>query len=91
MTSFTGPIQIRIRAVAAGGPRGDIAVDAIEVKGRFIYGDMNGDDIVNADDLLEFAGYWLQEDCGLDLNGDCRINLREFVEFAGNWLEDSFQ
>ena len=36
---------------------------------------MNGDNIVDAEDLSEFAGYWLQEDCGLDLNGDCLINL----------------
>jgi O-glycosyl hydrolase/fibronectin type 3 domain-containing protein len=91
LTGFTGPIRIRFRAVAVGGPRGDMAIDNIEVAGGLLYGDMNGDNIVNADDLSEFAGYWLLEDCGLDVNGDCLINLDEFAEFAGNWLDDSFQ
>ena len=91
LSDFTGPIRIRLRAVAAGGGFGDIAIDEIEVKGRFLYGDMNGDGIVDADDLVEFAGYWLQDNCDLDLDGDCLINLYEFAEFAENWLDDSFQ
>jgi beta-xylosidase len=56
-----------------------------------LYGDMNGDNNVNAGDLSEFLGCWLLENCGLDLNGDCLINLYEFAEFAHNWLDDSFQ
>jgi O-glycosyl hydrolase len=88
LNSYIGPIQIRFRAMAAGGPTGDMAIDSIEVTGRVLYGDMNGDNIVNADDLSEFAGYWLQEDCDLDLDGDCLVNLYEFTAFAENWLWD---
>lgn len=91
LREYTGPIQIRFRAVAAGGPRGDMAIDEIKVIGRVLYGDMDENNIVNAADLSEFAGNWLQEDCDLDLDGDCLVTLYEFVEFARNWLDDSFQ
>ena len=88
LTGYSGPIQIRLRATAVGGPRGDMAVDNIEVLGRLLYGDMDGDNYVDIDDLVDFTGYWLQADCDLDLNGDCLINLYEFQEFARNWLAD---
>jgi arabinoxylan arabinofuranohydrolase len=88
LRGYTGPIQIRFRAVAAGGPRGDIAIDDIMVLGRILYGDMDGDYNVSAGDLSAFIGYWLQENCDLDLDGDCIITLYEFSEFAGNWLND---
>jgi beta-xylosidase len=52
-----------------------------------LYGDMNGDNTVNMNDLSEFVGCWLLDDCGLDLNGDCVINLYEFAGFANNWLD----
>jgi len=86
LTGYSGPIQIRLRATAVGGPRGDMAVDNIEILGRIRYGDMNGNNYVDIDDLADFVGCWLQADCGLDLNGDRLINLYEFQEFAGNWL-----
>ncbi|NLK40487.1 MAG: carbohydrate-binding protein [Planctomycetes bacterium] len=88
LTGYNGPIRIRLRATAVGGPRGDMAVDNIEVFGRLLYGDMDGDTIVDMSDLSEFIGYWLQEDCGLDLDGDCVITLYEFARFAENWLND---
>jgi endo-1,4-beta-xylanase len=91
LKGYAGPIQIRFRVVAAGGPRGDMAIDNIEVKGGLLYGDMDGDSTVNAEDLAEFSGYWLQDNCHLDLDGDCIITLYEFAEFAGNWLNDSLQ
>ena len=91
LTGYTDPIQIRFRAVAAGEPRGDMAIDDIAVTGGLLYGDMNGDNIVNGSDLSEFTDYWLLEDCGLDGNGDCLINLHEFAAFADNWLDGSFQ
>jgi hypothetical protein len=77
--------------VAAGDPRGDMAIDEIAVLGELLYGDMNGDNRVDEDDLWEFVGYWLEEDCALDLNGDCLINLYEFAAFAENWLDNSLQ
>jgi len=89
LSSYTDPIRIRLRGVAAGGIRGDMAIDNIEVTGSTNgpYGDFTGDGIVDANDLPEFFGYWIQTDCNdLDLNGDCLINLYEFSELAENWL-----
>ena len=89
LSAYIGPIRIRLRAVAAGGIRGDMAVDDIEVTGSLgsLYGDFTDDGVVDVDDLPEFFGYWLLTDCGeLDLNDDCLINLYEFAEFAKNWL-----
>lgn len=88
LSEYTGPIRIRFRAVSAGGPRGDMVLDDIEVIGKLLYGDMDGDHVVDLVDLSEFAGYWLQGDCGLDLDGDCVITLHEFAEFARHWLMD---
>jgi hypothetical protein len=89
--AYPGPIQIRLRAVAAGGPRGDMAVDNIEVAGRLLYGDMNGDRIVNESDLPGFAECWLTGDDAMDLNDDIIVSLYEFAEFARNWMDESFQ
>ena len=50
------------------------------------YGDINVDIHVDIADLLQFAGYWLQENCSLDLDGDCIIKLNEFAVFAENWM-----
>ena len=88
LSDYTGPIQLRFRAVAAGGPRGDMAVDEITVSGRLLYGDMNTDNIVDASDLPGFISYWLQNDCDYDLDGDCIITLNEFAEFGRNWLDE---
>jgi len=49
---------------------------------------MDGNGIVNADDFLEFAGYWLENNCDLDIDGDCVISLNEFAVFARNWLDE---
>ncbi|MBN1764492.1 MAG: hypothetical protein JW860_04480, partial [Sedimentisphaerales bacterium] len=91
LSSYTGPIRIRFRAVAAGGSRGDMAIDNIEVTGSpapWLYGDFNDDDTVDMDDLPVFLEYWLVSDCGdLDLNGDCVIDLDEFSELTQNWLK----
>lgn len=86
LAEYSGPIQLRFRAVAIGGPTGDMAVDNIAVAGRLLYGDLNGDQCVNTDDLVDFTDYWLQENCGLDLNGDCTVTLHEFAEFTMDWL-----
>ncbi|MBN2512244.1 MAG: fibronectin type III domain-containing protein, partial [Sedimentisphaerales bacterium] len=91
LSDYTGLIQIRFRAVAAGGPRGDIAIDNIAVFGRILYGDANLDNIVDTGDLFNFAEYWLQDHCELDLDGDCMVNLYEFAEFTNHWLDNSYQ
>jgi len=88
LTNYTGPIRIRFRAVAAGGPTGDMAIDSIAVTGRSLYGDINEDNYVDMDDLVGLVPYWLQTNCSLDLDGNCLIDLYEFASLAGNWLED---
>jgi fibronectin type 3 domain-containing protein len=90
LSDFSGPIQIRFRAVAVGGGFGDIAIDQIEVLGRVLYGDMNGDGVVDIDDLAGFADYWLQENGELDLDNNGRIDLCEFAAFSENWLKKPF-
>jgi rhamnogalacturonan endolyase len=56
-----------------------------------VYGDLTGDNIVNAEDLFGFFKNWLEHDCDenmeLDMNGDCAVNLYEFSLLALNWLE----
>ncbi|HOM60274.1 MAG TPA: cellulase family glycosylhydrolase [Anaerohalosphaeraceae bacterium] len=89
LSDFSGPIKIRFRAVAVGGGFGDIAIDQIEVKGRYLYGDVNRDNLVDLEDFVILIDYWLQENCELDLDGDCMISLHEFAEFSCNWLESS--
>jgi len=56
-----------------------------------IYGDITGNGIVDFEDLHDFCGLWLKDDCaataGLDLDGDCVITFYEFSALARNWLE----
>ncbi|MBN1764491.1 MAG: cellulase family glycosylhydrolase [Sedimentisphaerales bacterium] len=89
LSTYTGPIRIRFRAVAAGGAYGDMAIDDIEINGQgALYGDFNEDNTVDIDDIPAFLGYWLVTDCNdIDLNDDCLINLYEFSELAKNWLK----
>ena len=84
---YTGLIKLRIRAVASGGSRGDIAIDNIVVTGDSLYGDFDGDNVVDISDLASFAGYWLQENLELDLNGNDIVDIFEFSELSGNWNE----
>ena len=86
LSEFTGPIQIRFRAVAAGGSKGDIALDNIIVMTSGFYGDINNDKIVDTKDLVEFSGHWLR-DSQLDLDGDSTVSLYEFSALTCNWLK----
>ncbi len=55
-----------------------------------LYGDFNGNGIVDTNDLSYFDSLWLGDDCNqtaeIDLNGDCIIDFFEFSAFADNWL-----
>jgi len=94
LSAYTGTIKIRFRAVAAGGLRGDMAIDDIEVTGwagEWLYGDLTYDNKVDMNDLSEFSLVWLVPDCNnaeLDLDDDCVISLYEYSFFAQNWLEE---
>ncbi len=54
-----------------------------------VYGDFDLNDIVDENDLIVFADYWLEttniDDA--DYYDDGIVNGREFALFAGNWLE----
>lgn len=91
LTRYGGPIQIRLRATAFGGPRGDIAIDNIQVAGRILYGDMDGNRIVNEQDLPGFIDYWLTDSGSMDLNNDHVVGLYEFAIFADHWLDESYE
>ena len=90
LTKYTGLIKIRFRVVAAGGPRGDMAIDDIVISGVNVYGDTNDDNIVDIIDLPDFVNSWLQEGSYLDMDNDNKITLFEFSMFAANWLSHSF-
>ena len=57
-----------------------------------LYGDFSGNGIVEINDLPEFSGLWLVDDCnetdGVNLNGDCIVNFYEFSVLAENWLKE---
>jgi hypothetical protein len=57
---------------------------------EFLFGDLDGNQTVNTDDLSLFSDKWLLDDCDLSLlvdwNGDCRINLLDFERFSEKWL-----
>jgi len=58
-----------------------------------IYGDDDGDRIVNAADLLDFRQAWLSRSSddnfieGFDSNLDGRINAVDLLGFRTNWLK----
>jgi pectate lyase len=53
------------------------------------YGDFDFSGIVDINDLAQFAGYWLGNDCNAianaDYDGDCNVNFYEFALFGANW------
>ncbi len=55
------------------------------------YGDITGNGIVDFEDLPDFFGLWLNNNCAhtglLDLDDNCLINFYEFSALAQNWLE----
>jgi beta-glucanase (GH16 family) len=55
-------------------------------------GDFTGNGMVDMDDLLMLADFWLENDCNetveLNLNGDCIINFYEFSIMSRNWTEE---
>lgn len=91
LSSYDNPLKLRLRAVAAGGYRGDIAIDNPEVTGfadsKIVYGDISGNGIFDFSDLDYFCRKWLIEDCGqsylLDINDDCKVDFTEFSRL--NW------
>ena len=76
------------------------ASDPQVIQGKYLFpwtfrqmGDLTGDGQVLPEDVVDFSGYWLQQDCeldlGIDLNGDCSIDIIDFSLIAQNWLAGS--
>ena len=52
------------------------------------YGDFDGNDLVDTNDLDLYVDYWLAYEIDdADYNGDGIVNGYEFALFAGNWLQ----
>lgn len=68
----------------------DVPAMVIAGAGTLLYGDYNGDESVDGDDLARFVDIWLrpavEEVFYLDLNADGAITLYEFSRLAENWL-----
>ncbi|MBN1846878.1 MAG: lamin tail domain-containing protein, partial [Sedimentisphaerales bacterium] len=55
-----------------------------------LYGDMNGDCIVNLPDLLLFCDQWLDTPGGIaNMNGTAGVGLADFNLLAANWLQEN--
>ncbi len=55
-----------------------------------LYGDMNGDCIVNLPDLFLFLEQWLDTPGGVaNMNGVAGVNLDDFNLLAQNWLQEN--
>ena len=56
------------------------------------YGDFDRSDVVDINDLAQFADYWLVDDCNdiadADYDENCEVNFYEFALFAGNYLQE---
>jgi hypothetical protein len=58
-----------------------------------LYGDFNGNTLVEFTDLARLSELWLVTDCdqtaSFDVDGDCTVNLHEFSSFADNWQKST--
>ena len=49
-------------------------------------GDVNGDGVVNVEDLVAVITAWGPCDgCAADLNGDGQVNVEDLIEVITNW------
>ncbi len=84
---------IKLTAVDLGTPGWDEEygwglVDAFAALEYTTPGDLGGDNVVDARDLLIFSRHWLQRGAGEvvgDLNGDRRVDLSDFALLAADW------
>ena len=58
-----------------------------------LYGDFDGSGVVLMNDLADFAGFWLADNCALtsgkDLDGNCQVDGYEFSRMAQNWMANN--
>ncbi len=49
--------------------------------------DINGDGVVNTQDVLEFLNAWADGEPSADWNGDGTVDTRDFLAFLNDWVE----
>lgn len=95
----TGPSAGKLGLHSGVPPGGSFAVgaalNAVQIrKIEFILGDLNGNGLVNADDLLELLAAWGEcppkGDCAADIappppNGDALVNVDDLLVLLANW------
>lgn len=74
LSSFSGPIKLRIRGVAAGGYRGDMAIDSIKV----VSNDLDEDGMPDAWETQFFTNGVAASPSDNE-DGDAHSNLEEFI------------
>jgi hypothetical protein len=80
----TGIMDVTVTAVNRDLLPYEGQVDVIE--GGGIPGDINGDGVVNTEDLLMLLGAWGPcEGCPEDINGDGVVNTEDLLILLGNW------
>lgn len=100
LTIFGDQIQtangLNFDADGDGFAGGDFVFGDSETDNFFrLFGDSNGDRIVNLSDLLPFRRAWSSEeddsdfDPNFDSNADGNINLNDLLRFRRNWMETS--
>jgi len=91
----TGTYEIKVKAKDDPNNDGDPSdglesgwSDSILVDVK-IPGDVNGDDVVDVNDLLALLGQWGQPDGAADINNDGTVNVNDLLILLANWGQES--
>lgn len=97
VSDFVTPTsQVRVRFTADDSPNNSLVEALVDdfmitefVCEDTVLGDINGDGVVNVEDLLMLLAAWGPcddcENCPEDLNGDCLVNVEDLLILLGNW------
>jgi subtilisin family serine protease len=78
-------------SIQFGGPdpRFVLGYGILDAAGALAHGcasDINGDGVVNTQDVLAFLNLWTAGEPGADFNGDGAIDTRDVLEFLNAWV-----
>jgi serine protease len=85
-------IQMTARDEGAAGWDPEYGWGVVDANAALSYrapGDLDGDNFVNAFDLLDFSGLWLQTNpnaAPADFNADGTVNFKDYAVLAEHWL-----